>query len=86
MRDDAWLEERLSNIWQLLFADVQKLNEVKISFKGEWKNKFGHISMRNQESHIVINGFFQDLRVPEYIIDLTFFVFQYFQMNRTDNI
>ncbi len=71
MRDNTWLNQRLDHIWQLLFADVKKLNEVKINFKGKWKNKFGHIMMKDGASHIVINGFFRDLRVPEFIIDLT---------------
>tara|TARA_Y100000310_G_scaffold345827_1_gene470696 strand:- start:6765 stop:7205 length:441 start_codon:yes stop_codon:yes gene_type:complete len=72
MRDDPWLKDRLENIWSLLFPDVERLNEVKIRFKGKWKNKFGHIQMKkDKSSEIVINGLFKDPRVPENIIDAT---------------
>ncbi len=71
MRDDVWLSERLEKIWELLFPDVKQLNTVKIGFKGKWKNKFGHITKKGEDTHIVVNGFFRDLRIPEYIIDLT---------------
>ncbi len=71
MRDDTWLEQRLEQIWQLLFPDVEKLNNILIKFKGKWKNKFGHIKKVKGSSEIAINALFKHDIVPEYIIDLT---------------
>ncbi|MBU4502747.1 MAG: hypothetical protein KKA79_09185 [Nanoarchaeota archaeon] len=72
MRDDDWLAERLSQIWQLLFPDLERKNNVVVRFKGRWKNKFGHIKrMKNKDTEIVINGLFKSEKVPEYIVDTT---------------
>ena len=72
MRDDNWLNDRLNNIWNLLFLDVERANHVYARFKGRWKNKFGHIKMqRNKSSEIVVNSLFKDEVIPEYIIDIT---------------
>lgn len=72
MRDDLFLIERLENLWNASFSDVEKNNKINIRFKGRWKNKFGHIKkLKNGESEIVINGYFKNESVPDYIIDLT---------------
>lgn len=72
MRDDLWLNKRLSEIWALFFSDVVKKNNVKIRFLGRWKNKFGHIKkLIDGSSEIVINGLFKNERIPDYIVDLT---------------
>ena len=71
MRDDAWLKERLENIWQLLYSDVPKLNTVRVRFKGRWRNKFGHIKKIKDDSEIVVNGLFRNEEIPEYMIDIT---------------
>ena len=71
MRDDIWLKSRLDQIWEFLFPEVPKQNNVHIRFKGRWKNKFGHISKKGKDSEIVINGLFKHLEVPEYMVDLT---------------
>ena len=71
MRDDLWLNQRFEKIWDLLFADVKKLNNVVVRFKGNWRNKFGHIRKLNDDSEIAVNGAFKDERIPEFIIDLT---------------
>jgi len=71
MRDDKFLEKRLDAMWEMLFPEVPRKNEVIIRFKGKWKNKFGHIKRIKDKSEIVINGLFKDEIVPEYIIDLT---------------
>lgn len=70
MRDDAWLQTRFDQIWDLFFPEVEK-RDVSIRWKGKWKNKFGHISRKNSKTEIVVNTFFRDLRVPEDIIKLT---------------
>ena len=71
MRDDLWLNQRFEKIWDLLFADVKKLNNVVVRFKGNWRNKFGHIRKLNDDSEIAVNGAFKDERIPEFMIDLT---------------
>ena len=71
MRNDIWLEKRMNQIWELLFPETPKLNNVYIKFHGKWKNKFGHITKRGDDSYIVINGLFKHDLVPEYIIDIT---------------
>jgi hypothetical protein len=72
MRDDIWLNQRMDNIWVLLFPDVKKANNVYAKFKGKWKNKFGHIKMlRNKDSEIAVNSFFKNPVIPEYIVDIT---------------
>ncbi len=72
MRDNEWLKTRLNEIWSLFFSDIIRKNDVLVRFKGRWKNKFGHIKkLKDGSSEIVINGFFKDEKIPEYIIDLT---------------
>lgn len=72
MRDDEFLRNKLDYIWQLGFLDIEKKNEIKIKFKGRWKNKFGHIKkLKDGNSEIVINGYFKNEVVPDYILDLT---------------
>ena len=72
MRDKEWLEQRLQQIWNLLFPDTPRKNTVKVVFKGKWKNKFGHIKrLRNKDTEIAVNSLFQDYLVPEYVIDIT---------------
>ena len=71
MRDDAWLQNRFDLIWQLFFPDVEKKN-VYVCWKGQWKNKFGHIKKgKKGMTEIAINKLFKDLRVPEDMIKLT---------------
>lgn len=70
MRDDIWLQERFNQIWELFFADVEK-KDVYVRWKGSWKNKFGHITRRNNKSEIAINKLFRNYSVPEDVIKLT---------------
>jgi len=65
------LNQRLVQIWSLLFEDTPKLNKVVIRFKGSWKNKFGHIKKISKDTEIAVNGLFKHDLVPEYIIDIT---------------
>lgn len=72
MRNDYWLAERLNQIWNLLFPEMERKNNVIIRFKGRWQNKFGHIKLlKNKDTEIAINGLFKNQLVPEYIIDIT---------------
>ena len=72
MRDDEWLNKKMNSMWDMLFPDVEKKNDVTIRFKGRWKNKFGHIKkLKNKNTEIAVNGLFRHELVPECIIDLT---------------
>ncbi len=72
MRDELWLQERFNKIWETLFQDIKRKNNVIIKFKGRWKNKFGHIRLlKDKSSEIVINGLFKNEQIPEFIVDLT---------------
>ena len=72
MRNQEWLDNRLSRIWQLFFTEVERKNKIIIKFKGKWKNKFGHIKLlRDKSTEIAINSLFKHEEVPEYMLDLT---------------
>lgn len=72
MRDNYWLAERLDQIWTMLFPEVKRKNNVLIKFKGNWRNKFGHIKLlKNKDTEIGINNLFKNDLVPEYIVDIT---------------
>ncbi len=72
MRTDIWLECRLERIWNVLMPEVNRLNQIKIKFKGNWKTKFGHIKrLKDGSTEIIINNLFRNKQVPEFIIDTT---------------
>src|SRR3989344_5377021 len=72
MRDDEFLRNRLEEVWQKGFLDVEKKNNINVKFKGRWKNKFGHIKkLKSGDSEIVVNGYFKNEAVPDYILELT---------------
>lgn len=72
MRDGIWLGNRMYQIKEMLFPELEFKNNVSIKFKGKWKNKFGHIKMlRDKNTEIIINGLFSNLEVPEYVVDIT---------------
>lgn len=43
MRDDAWLEEKMYDLWENNFADVPRLNHVVIKFGKKAKRQLGAI-------------------------------------------
>ena len=72
MRDNYWLNQRLAQIWELLFNEVPKQNNIKAIFRGKSRNKFGHIKLlKDSSTEIAVNSLFKSELVPEYIIDLT---------------
>ena len=70
-RNQAWIEEKLEKMWGSLFSEVPKMNKVVIKFKGKSKYRFGHITKKGEDTHIIVNSLFQNELVPEYIIDVT---------------
>jgi len=72
MRNDEWLALRLSQIWDLLFPELERRNNVSIRFKGKWQSKLGHITrLRNKDTEIAINSILKDEEIPDYVLDLT---------------
>lgn len=49
MRDNLWLEDRLDYIWSNYFADVDKLNEVRIKFGKKAKQQLGSIKWVDEQ-------------------------------------
>ncbi len=70
MRDNIILKERLTQISEKLFPELDT-NNIVIKFKGRSKYKFGHIKRTRNDTEIAINSLFKHLLVPQYIIDLT---------------
>lgn len=70
MRDNTLLNERLAQISEKLFPELNTDNIV-IKFKGKSKYKFGHIKRTRNNTEIAINSLFKNPLVPQYIIDLT---------------
>ncbi|MBU2639482.1 MAG: hypothetical protein KKG75_02110 [Nanoarchaeota archaeon] len=71
MRTQTWLENKLDSIWQLLFPEVPKENNVLIKFKGKPKLRFGFIKKKDKDTLIVVNSLFKSELVPEYVVDIT---------------
>jgi len=71
VRDNRWLEERLSVIRTVHFADVANGFPIEIRFGTRAKYRFGSIAARNRKTVILINQLFADCRVPDYVIDST---------------
>lgn len=70
-RNQEWIELKLKQIWESLFPEVPRNNKVVIKFKGKSKYRFGHITKKGEDTHIVINSLFRNELIPEYIIDVT---------------
>lgn len=72
MRDKIWLINKLEQIWNTYFPDLEKKNEIRIMFKGKSKNTFGNIKLTKDKASLIrINELFTDERIPEWIIELT---------------
>jgi hypothetical protein len=76
MRNNIWLEQKLNGIWQQYFNDVKKLNTVDIHFGKKARRRLASIrQLKKDHKHsgteIKVTAFYQDERVPEYVIDTT---------------
>ena len=72
IRDDAWLVERLRMVWGRYFNDVERVNEVVISFGRRASNRLGSIYQEprgQKRSIITITGFFRDYDVPDFVVE-----------------
>lgn len=74
MRDDAWLQQLLDEVWDNHFADVPQDNIVRITFGRRAKNRLGSIKLDQndrQVSIITMNGLFRLAEVPEFVVKAT---------------
>lgn len=71
-RDNSWLIRRMNVIWQKLMPEIERKNEIKILFKGKWKNQFAKIKkLKDGSTEISINALFRFRDIPDFILDTT---------------
>ncbi|PSO43079.1 hypothetical protein BRC19_02460 [Candidatus Saccharibacteria bacterium QS_5_54_17] len=71
MRDQAWLQQQLGEIWRLHFPDVQERNPVRIMFGRRAYRRLGSISTDPQDPEqtiIRVTGWFQYPQIPVEIV------------------
>lgn len=73
MRNDAFLRQKLQELLEQNFADMERPNEIRIGFGRRAKRRFGSIRMGRDKkvSMITINGVFRGEHIPEQIICAT---------------
>jgi len=78
MRSNGLLLERLTLIWKKYFPDVPVENRVLIGFGRKAQRRLGsirRINIRKERNSfdtlILINGYFKNLMIPEYVLDAT---------------
>ncbi len=73
-RDQEWLESLLAEIWYRHFPDVPEANDVFIIWAKRAKRRLGSIEIDRRDGKttiIKINRLFQDLEVPQFVIEAT---------------
>lgn len=71
MRNNHYLEQLLSTIWDTYFPDVPISNTVTIKFGRKSYRQLGAIKSRRGDtsiSNIVLTGYFADEKVPEVVL------------------
>jgi len=76
MRNNNWLKLKLEEVWQKYFSDVERLNTVDIHFGKKAKRRLASIRQlkkdsKHSDTEIRVTTYYQDERVPEYVIDTT---------------
>lgn len=76
MRDNLWLETKLSFVWEKFFEDVPRLNKVSIRFGKRAKRRLASIRQTKRyhkfsDTMITVTGFFKLDDVPEYVVETT---------------
>ena len=76
MRNEIWLENRFDYIFKKYFFDLEATNEIIIKFSRKSRRQLGAIKQmrsrlvgKNNPTTIVINGFFRDEFIPEFVVD-----------------
>ena len=49
MRNDLWLEEKLKEIWERHFPDIEVANDIRIGFGRNSKTRLGSIALRKKD-------------------------------------
>lgn len=73
-RDQRWLEQMLDFVWSNHFADVERINEVRIKYGRKAKRRLGSIGLDQKDNNvsvITINSIYQDLEIPQHVIIAT---------------
>jgi hypothetical protein len=75
MRDNAWLEQQMQQIWQQHFSDIVMVTPIKINFGRYAYRRLGSIMLRpataptqRQHAHILISAALANPQVPDIII------------------
>ena len=70
MRNNEWLREKLQELLEGHFADMERPNQISIAFGRKARRRLGSIRMvrDKKHSHILINGHLRADEIPEQII------------------
>lgn len=72
-RNSVWLKNRLEQIWQRYFPDVQLANNVFVKFGRPAITRLGSIKYGQRtidpNTIITINGYFKNPEIPEFVVD-----------------
>ena len=69
MRDQAWLENALVEVWNKHFSDIIRVNPIAIRWGRKSGQRLGSIILTKEGvSRITITSLFKDEGIPEYII------------------
>jgi hypothetical protein len=73
VRDNAWLANRLADLWETYFSDVEEVNPVVIKFGRSAALRLGSIRLdpASKHSYITITSLFRDPTVPQAVVDHT---------------
>jgi hypothetical protein len=77
MRDDAWLFQKLDEVWDKYFPDVPQDNDVRIVWGRRARQRLGSIKQgekrrqKHPESIITMNSLFKDEEIPEFVVTAT---------------
>ena len=78
MRNNAYLDQKINQIWFQYFPDISIINKIHIKFGPIAKKRLGSIRKKNIDRKtgefdtlILINGHFRDPLIPDYIIEAT---------------
>src|ERR1019366_3793437 len=73
-RDDRWLQGLLDRTWDMYFADVPQVNDVRIEYGRRAKRRLGSIRIDPADrttSIITMNGLFRSAEIPEFVVTAT---------------
>ncbi len=71
LRNDQWLQDIFTNTYSSYFADIKRVNGIRIEFGRRAKRRLGSISVNPRDpstSVIRINGWFRHQCIPEEVV------------------